>query len=53
MEMPVKFTIKVGTVGHSLKATIPMELAECLDLHKGDKVSMWEESGHIILEKKK
>jgi len=52
MEMPIRFTVKANFVGHSLKVTIPKEVAECLNLHKGDDVIMYEEAGRIILEKK-
>lgn len=53
MEVPIKFTVKANFVGHSLKVTIPKEVAECLGLEKGDEVSIYEENGRIILEKKK
>jgi bifunctional DNA-binding transcriptional regulator/antitoxin component of YhaV-PrlF toxin-antitoxin module len=55
MLMPVKFTAKVAKVGHSLKVTVPKELAECdtIKLKKGDPVFVWEEAGRIIIEKKK
>jgi len=51
MEMPVKFKISVVLVGKSLKVTIPKELAEHLQLKKGDKVAMWADNSHVIIEK--
>ena len=50
--MPVKFTLKAAQVGNSLKVTIPKEIAEHLNLSKGDTVSMWTDNSHIIIEKK-
>lgn len=50
--MPVKFKISVVLVGKSLKVTIPKELAEHLELKKGDTVVMWADNSHVILEKK-
>jgi bifunctional DNA-binding transcriptional regulator/antitoxin component of YhaV-PrlF toxin-antitoxin module len=51
--MPVKFKISVVLVGKSLKVTIPKELAEHLDLNKGDTVAMWADNSHVVLEKEK
>jgi antitoxin component of MazEF toxin-antitoxin module len=50
--VPVKFEVSVVLVGKSLKVTIPKELCNHLDLRKGDKVSMWSDNSHIIIEKK-
>jgi len=50
--MPVKFTLKVGKIGNSLKLTIPKEVAEHHNLTKGDIVEMWVDNSHIIVEKK-
>jgi antitoxin component of MazEF toxin-antitoxin module len=52
MEMPVKFTLKIGKVGNSLKVTIPEQIAEHLSLEKGDTVTMWADNSHVIIEKK-
>ena len=51
--MPVKFTVSVVQVGNSLKITVPKELAAHLELKKGDKVMMWADNSHAVLEKKK
>jgi AbrB family looped-hinge helix DNA binding protein len=51
--MPVKFKISVVLVGKSLKVTIPKELAEHLELKKGDNVVMWADNSHVVLEKEK
>ena len=50
--MPVKFTLKVGKIGNSLKLTIPKEVAEHHNLTKGDIVEMWVDNSHIIVEMK-
>ncbi len=49
--MPIKFKISVVQVGKSLKVTIPKEICEYLKLKKGDKVHMWVDNKHIIIEK--
>lgn len=49
--MPVKFKISVVLVGKSLKITIPKEVAEHLDIKKGDAVELWVDNSHMILEK--
>lgn len=51
--MPVKFTLSVVQVGDSLKVTIPKEIARHLELKKGDKVDMWTDNSHVVLEKAK
>jgi antitoxin component of MazEF toxin-antitoxin module len=38
--MPVIFKVKVGTVGHSLKVTIPKEICEALELSVGDTLAL-------------
>ena len=53
MEMPVKFTVSVMQVGTSFRVTIPKEVAAHLLLEKGDKVMMWADNSHAVLEKKK
>ena len=50
--MPVKFEISVVLVGKSLKVTIPKEIANHLQLKKGDTVYMWVDNNHVIIEKK-
>ena len=51
MLVPIKFKISVVQVGKSLKVTIPKEICEYLKLKKGDKVHMWVDNKHIIIEK--
>ena len=51
MSMPVKFTIKVVQVGNSLKITIPKEIAEHVNLKKGNTVQLWVDNGNVIVEK--
>jgi AbrB family looped-hinge helix DNA binding protein len=53
MEMPVKFEVSVMQVGSSLRITIPKEIANHVNIKKGDMVSLWVDDGHIIAEKKK
>lgn len=53
MEMPIKFEVTANKVGHSLKITLPVEVAKYLELKPGDKVELWEENNRVILGKKK
>jgi AbrB family looped-hinge helix DNA binding protein len=50
--MSVKFELKVGQVGKSLKVTIPKEITKHMKIEKGDTVEMWVDNGHILIEKK-
>ena len=50
--MPVKFEVSVVLVGKSLKVTIPKEICQHINLKKGDKINMWADNSHIIIEKK-
>ena len=52
MLMPIKFEISVVQVGKSLKVTIPIEITKHLELRKGDRILMWVDNKHIIIEKK-
>ena len=52
MTMPVKFKLSVMQVGNSLRITIPKEIAEHLQIKKGDTVQLWVDDTHIIVEKK-
>lgn len=49
--MPVKFEVSVVLVGKSLKVTIPQEICRYLSLKKGDRISMWVDNSHIVIEK--
>ena len=49
--VPVKFKMSVMQVGKSFRVTIPKELCEHLHLSKGDKVAMWADNTHVIMEK--
>lgn len=51
--VPVKFELSLMKVRSSLRTTIPKEICEYLKLNKGDKILMWVDDGHIIIEKKK
>jgi len=51
--MVVRFEIKVGFVGHSLRVTIPKEIAALLDIKDGDTVYVWTDDTRVIIEKKK
>ena len=52
MQMPVKFEVSVMQVGSSLRITIPKEVASHLDVRKGNKLMMWCDNSHVIIEKK-
>jgi AbrB family looped-hinge helix DNA binding protein len=49
--MPAVFRVKVGKDGHSLKVTIPQEIAEALELAAGDAVLM-EVTDHKLVVRK-
>lgn len=51
IEMPLKITVSVMQVGNSLRVTIPKEVAAHLQVKRGDKISMYADNSHIILEK--
>lgn len=50
MEMPIKFEVSVMQVGSSLRITIPKEVARHLQIKKGDKLVMYSDNSHVILE---
>lgn len=50
--MPFEFKVKLGAVGHSLKMTIPKEVAEYLELSDGD-IMVITLKDHIMEVKKK
>jgi len=52
MTMPVKFEVSVMQVGNSLRVTIPKEVAQHLKVKKGDRLTMYSDNSHVILEKK-
>jgi len=51
--MVVRFECKVGRVGHSLRVTIPQEIAKALDIKAGETVYVFTDDTRIIVEKKK
>jgi AbrB family looped-hinge helix DNA binding protein len=53
MEVQIKFKVKAGKVGNSVKITLPTEIKEYMEIKDGDTVILYEEAGRIILEKEK
>jgi len=53
MEMPIKFEVSVMQVGNSLRITVPKEVAQHLQVKKGDKVVMYSDNSHVVMEKKR
>jgi len=53
MQMPVKFEVSAMQVGTSIRITLPKEVREHLNVHKGDKLVMYADNSHVIIEKKK
>jgi AbrB family looped-hinge helix DNA binding protein len=51
--MPIKFEVSVMQVGNSLRITVPKEVAQHLQIKKGDKLLMYSDNSHVVLEKKK
>jgi len=51
--MVVRFECKVGLVGHSLRVTIPQEIAKALDIKAGETVYVWTDDIRVLVEKKK
>ena len=51
--MVIRFECKVGLVGHSLRVTIPEQIAKALDIKAGEIVYVSTDDTRIILEKKK
>ncbi len=52
MSVPVRFKIKVGKVGNSLRVVIPKEIAEYVKLEKGQTIEMWADDGRIVIDRK-
>jgi len=53
MQMPVKFEVSAMQVGTSIRITLPKEVREHLNVQKGDKLVMYADNNHVIIEKKK
>jgi len=53
MQMPVKFEVSAMQVGTSIRITLPKEVREHLNVQKGDKLVMYADNSHVIIEKKK
>ena len=51
--MVVRFEVKVCLIGHSLRITIPQEIAKALDIKVGETVYVSTDDTRIIVEKKK
>ena len=50
--MPIEFKVKVGSVGHSLKITIPKEICEALDIKAGDTLAITVTDSEMVVRKK-
>jgi AbrB family looped-hinge helix DNA binding protein len=50
--MPIKFEVSVMQVGNSLRVTVPKQVAQHLQIKKGDKLLMYSDDGRVIIEKK-
>ena len=53
MQMPIKFEVSAMQVGTSIRITLPKEVREHLNVQKGDKLVMYADNNHVIIEKKK
>ncbi len=53
MQMPIKFEVSAMQVGSSIRITLPKEVREHLNVQKGDKLVMYADNSHVIIEKKK
>ena len=53
LKVPVPFKIKVGKVGHSLRITIPKEIAEYLNIKEGDVVLVFVSNSEIVVKRQK
>jgi len=53
MQMPIKFAVSAMQVGTSIRITLPKEVREHLNVQKGDKIVMYADNSHVIIEKKK
>ncbi len=49
--MPLELKVIVGRVGHSLRVTIPKDIADTLNIKKGDTLAMRLTDGEIVLRK--
>jgi len=49
----VRFEMKVCEIGHSLRVTIPQEIAKALDIKAGETVYVWTDDVRVLVEKKK
>jgi AbrB family looped-hinge helix DNA binding protein len=50
--MPIKFEVSVMQVGASLRITVPKQVAAHLGIKKGDKIVLYSDDGHVIMERK-
>jgi hypothetical protein len=47
----VRLKVKIGKIGNSLKATIPREICDIMDIKAGQEMYIDVEDSKIILEK--
>lgn len=50
--MPIKFKRTITQIARSLQVNIPKEIAEYLNIEKGDTVFVYVDNGRMIVEKK-
>jgi bifunctional DNA-binding transcriptional regulator/antitoxin component of YhaV-PrlF toxin-antitoxin module len=49
--MPITFERAVFKSGDSYRITIPMEIIRALDIKEKEKLRIWLDNSHIIIEK--
>jgi AbrB family looped-hinge helix DNA binding protein len=51
--LPIKFKRKISESGRALRVNIPKEIANYLNIEKGDTVLVYVDNGRMIVEKEK
>jgi AbrB family looped-hinge helix DNA binding protein len=49
--LPIELKVKVVKIGHSLRITVPKEVAEALGLQEGDVVSVGLSNARMVVRK--